>query len=142
MQRQLVLASTSPYRRALLERLGLPFEVASPSCDETPLPGEAGNTVFAGHRVTHSHPFRRINELVPGDEIFFTVNGVRSRYVVTGHEVVSPSRVDIVYPTATPTVTLFACHPKHSAAQRIVAKGTLVYSKFKPHTTANPAPAA
>jgi septum formation protein len=39
--RRLVLASTSPYRRALLERLGLPFEVASPQCDETPLPGEA-----------------------------------------------------------------------------------------------------
>ncbi len=30
----LILASTSPYRRALLERLGLPFEVASPGCDE------------------------------------------------------------------------------------------------------------
>ena len=39
--RRLVLASTSPYRRALLERLGLPFEVASPQCDEAPLPGEA-----------------------------------------------------------------------------------------------------
>ncbi|OAI52531.1 septum formation inhibitor Maf [Betaproteobacteria bacterium SCGC AG-212-J23] len=40
-QRRLVLASTSRYRRALLERLGLPFEVASPQCDETPLSGEA-----------------------------------------------------------------------------------------------------
>jgi septum formation protein len=38
--RQLVLASTSPYRRALLDRLGLPFEVASPKCDETPLVNE------------------------------------------------------------------------------------------------------
>ena len=36
----LVLASTSPYRRALLERLGLPFEVARPEVDETPLPHE------------------------------------------------------------------------------------------------------
>jgi septum formation protein len=39
--RKLVLASTSPYRRALLERLGLPFETAAPGCDESPLPGEA-----------------------------------------------------------------------------------------------------
>jgi septum formation protein len=39
--RRLVLASTSRYRRELLERLGLAFETASPQCDETPLPGEA-----------------------------------------------------------------------------------------------------
>ena len=38
---QLVLASTSPYRRELLTRLGLPFHTASPATDETPLPGEA-----------------------------------------------------------------------------------------------------
>jgi len=38
--RPLVLASTSRYRRALLAQLGLPFAVASPATDETPLPGE------------------------------------------------------------------------------------------------------
>ncbi|SMC29211.1 septum formation protein [Andreprevotia lacus DSM 23236] len=38
--RTLVLASTSPYRRELLGRLGLPFETASPGVDETPLPDE------------------------------------------------------------------------------------------------------
>ena len=38
---RLVLASTSAYRRELLERLQLPFEVADPGVDETPLPGEA-----------------------------------------------------------------------------------------------------
>ena len=38
---QLVLASTSRYRRELLSRLGLPFEVIAPDVDETPLPGEA-----------------------------------------------------------------------------------------------------
>ncbi len=38
---QLVLASTSKYRRELLARLGLPFEVASPHVDETALPQEA-----------------------------------------------------------------------------------------------------
>ena len=38
--RALVLASTSPYRRELLEKLRLPFESAAPDCDETALPGE------------------------------------------------------------------------------------------------------
>lgn len=36
----LILASTSRYRRELLERLRLPFEVVSPQVDETPAPGE------------------------------------------------------------------------------------------------------
>lgn len=36
----LILASTSAYRRALLERLGLPFRVASPGVDESRLAGE------------------------------------------------------------------------------------------------------
>lgn len=36
----LILASTSPYRRALLERLGLPFETCAPEVDETAHPGE------------------------------------------------------------------------------------------------------
>jgi MAF protein len=38
---EIVLASTSPYRRELLARLGLTFEAASPDCVETVLPGEA-----------------------------------------------------------------------------------------------------
>ena len=37
----LVLASTSPYRRALLEKIGMPFECAAPGVDETPKAGEA-----------------------------------------------------------------------------------------------------
>jgi septum formation protein len=37
---RLVLASTSVYRKELLSRLGVPFEVAAPEVDETPLPGE------------------------------------------------------------------------------------------------------
>lgn len=36
----LVLASTSPYRRALLEKIGVPFECAAPGVDETPKAGE------------------------------------------------------------------------------------------------------
>ncbi len=38
--RQLILGSTSPYRRELLARLRLPFEVISPHVDETPLANE------------------------------------------------------------------------------------------------------
>ena len=37
----LILASTSPYRRSLLQRLGLPFEAIRPEVGEDPLPGES-----------------------------------------------------------------------------------------------------
>lgn len=38
---KLVLASTSAYRKMLLERLCIPFDTDRPETDETPLPGEA-----------------------------------------------------------------------------------------------------
>ncbi len=38
---RLVLASTSPFRRELLGRLQLPFDIAAPDLDEAALPGEA-----------------------------------------------------------------------------------------------------
>ncbi|WP_272868048.1 Maf family nucleotide pyrophosphatase [Caldimonas tepidiphila] len=41
LPRPLILGSTSPYRRELLQRLRLPFDVLAPQVDETPLPGEA-----------------------------------------------------------------------------------------------------
>ncbi|MBN4079526.1 septum formation inhibitor Maf [Beggiatoa alba] len=41
----LVLASTSPYRKLLLERLGLPFETAAPDINEAILEGETPETL-------------------------------------------------------------------------------------------------
>ena len=40
----IVLASTSRYRRELLSRLGIAFEVAAPGVDETPVAGETPRT--------------------------------------------------------------------------------------------------
>ena len=39
-EKKLILASTSVYRRELLERLRIPFKIISPKVDEAPLPGE------------------------------------------------------------------------------------------------------
>ena len=41
MPTKIVLASTSPYRRELLARLGLPFDTVNPQTDESSLPGES-----------------------------------------------------------------------------------------------------
>ena len=45
LQRALILGSTSRYRRELLERLRIPFDVVAPEVDETPLTGEASHAL-------------------------------------------------------------------------------------------------
>lgn len=90
------------------------------------MPGQAGNTVFAGHRATNSQPFRRINELVAGDKVLFAIGGNRWTYRVTGHLVVSPSDTWIAIQTAAYTGTLYACHPVGSMEQRYVVRMELV----------------
>jgi sortase A len=90
------------------------------------LPGQVGNAVVAGHRVTKTRPFRDIDRLVPGDEVVLTGAGVRATYVVNGSEVVAPDAMRIVDPTPTATLTLFACHPPGSARYRYVVTADLV----------------
>jgi sortase A len=90
------------------------------------LPCQAGNAVFPGHRVTHSHPFLNLDLLSPGDQIVFHMPGRDCVYKVTSTQIVQPSDLFVTDPTRSPTVTLIACHPKHSAAQRIVVKGIIV----------------
>jgi len=90
------------------------------------VPGQLGNAVFAGHRVTHSHPFRNVDKLVAGDEIIFVMPDGTYTYKMTKQEIVKPVDVWIVNPTPTATLTLFACHPPGSAAKRIVIRGDFV----------------
>jgi sortase A len=90
------------------------------------VPGQLGNAVFAGHRVTHSHPFLRINELVPGDEIIFKMDNGTFTYKMTRSQIVTPKDVHIVDPTPDATLTLFACHPPHQAIQRYVVRAVFV----------------
>ena len=58
----LVLASTSPFRKALLQRLGLHFETCSPDVDETRLEGESAESLVQrlseakARAVAISHP--------------------------------------------------------------------------------------
>ena len=92
----------------------------------TALPGAAGNMVVAGHRVTHSRPFRNLDRLGTGYQIVVTAKGRRATYQVASSFVVTPDRTDIANPTGSPTLTLFACHPPGSARQRYVIRADLV----------------
>ena len=87
-------------------------------------PGGDGNTVIAGHRTTRSRPFYHLNKLEPGDPIVFTDGRANPAiYLVTETLIVEPTDIWITYETGESIVTLFACHPRGSARQRIVVRG-------------------
>lgn len=86
----------------------------------TALPGEVGNVVVGGHRTSHDRPFRHIDQLVPGDEVIFTIDTGRFVYHVTRTEIVTPDSMWIIDQTQAYTATLFACHPVGSTRERIV----------------------
>lgn len=77
MPQTLILASTSPYRRELLGRLGLPFEVANPQTDESALPGEMPEALALrlseakARAVAALHP----DALIIGSDQVATVDG-------------------------------------------------------------------
>jgi sortase A len=90
----------------------------------TALPG-AGSTVgIAGHRTTYLAPFRRIDELESGDEIFVKMPYARLRYEVDKARVVEPTQVGVVRRRPSERLVLTACHPLYSAAQRYVVFAT------------------
>jgi sortase A len=87
----------------------------------TAMPGAVGNCVVAGHRVTHSKPFRHINTMKAGDQVTFTLlDGTAHVYNFRSSEVVPDTGVHIVDQTNEKTATLFACHPPGSARYRYV----------------------
>jgi sortase A len=81
---------------------------------------------MSGHRTTFGAPFFRLNELQVGDPIDVVSGPVRYRYRVrahtdgASHEIVPPSAVDVVANHGRAELTLTTCHPRFSAAQRLV----------------------
>lgn len=75
----LVLGSSSRYRRELLERLRIPFEVASPDIDETPLAGEAPHetALRLSRRKAEAIAARHPGALVIGSDQVATLDGAQ-----------------------------------------------------------------
>ncbi|MDI6715591.1 MAG: sortase [Actinomycetota bacterium] len=94
-------------------------------------PGDRGNVGIAGHRVTYTHPFNRLDELVRGDLIILETIDYQYEYRVENMLVVDPKNVSTLMPTADPRVTLTTCNPKYSARTRLNVVGVLVSSKPK-----------
>ena len=102
---------------------------------ETPWPGQKGNAALAGHRTTYGQPFHDLDQLEPGDEVVVTTIQGRFVYEVRETMIVPPEQVEVLGAdfwdfdddpaTSDNTLTLTACHPKYSAAERIVVAAEL-----------------
>jgi sortase A len=98
---------------------------------ESAPPGGDGNFAVAGHRTTYGAPFWSLDELQEGDTIHVVdLDGEEWVYEFTEQRVVSPADTWVVgedpLETGEPTITLTTCHPRFSAAQRLIAWGELV----------------
>ena len=109
----LILASTSVYRRGLLERLGLRFEAASPAVDETPLAEETPDRLSArlalakARAVAERHPGAVV---IGSDQVATTPDGrilgkpgtveraVEQLQAASGRAVVFLTAVAVVHP--------------------------------------------
>jgi sortase A len=92
----------------------------------TAMPGQLGNVVIAGHRTTKTRPFWDLDLVQPGAELIFTMHdGTRHVYTLDRTQVVDDEDIYIVDQAFGYRATLFGCHPKGSARQRIVGHFTL-----------------
>jgi len=92
---------------------------------ETPLPGQKGNSAIAGHRTTYGAPFHNVDKLEVGDQMEIqTVQGTFV-YVIDTKKIVKPNEVEVLADKGDNRLTLTACHPKYSLRERIVISGVL-----------------
>jgi sortase A len=92
---------------------------------DTPLPGERGTVAIAGHRTTYGAPFRHIDGLNNGDRITVAMPDGTFVYRVYRTRIVDDSALWVKRRLRFNQLILSACHPLHSAAQRIV-----VFARF------------
>lgn len=111
---------------------------------QSKMPGEVGNFSLAGHRTTWGRPFNRLDKLHLGDAIVVETEVGWYTYRFRNLEYVKPSAGDVLLdvpqmpdvPARDRFITLTACSPLHSLAERIVAFG--VFESFQPRAEGPP----
>ncbi|MEY2404358.1 MAG: sortase [Acidimicrobiaceae bacterium] len=116
---------------------------------ETALPCEDGTVGIAGHRTTYGRPFANLDLLKPGDTITLETPVGACTYQVLAPPpkrkaadsngaafIIAPNEIDVIggpaaarageKPPPGALLTLTTCHPKGSAAQRLVIQAVLV----------------
>lgn len=105
----------------------------------TSLPCQRGNVGIAGHRTTYGKPFNRLDELSTGDTITLITPESRCTYqVIVGEPkksrphpgaaswITNPNDGGVLAQSADSLLTLTTCHPKGSAAKRLILRARLI----------------
>ncbi|HEX9889747.1 MAG TPA: class E sortase [Nitriliruptorales bacterium] len=98
---------------------------------ETAAPGQQGNFALSGHRTTYGAPFYHLDALREGD-LIHVVDRDRTQWVYEFRrkQIVDPRAFWVIgrdpLGTGEPTLTLTTCHPRFSAARRLVVFAVLV----------------
>lgn len=109
------------------------------------MPGQVGNFSVAGHRTTWGAPLNQIDKLRLNDPIVVETQQGWYVYRFRTLEYVTPDRIDVLDPvpqapgleTGEKYLTLTACSPLYSLAERIIAYG--VFDSFQPRAEGLPA---
>jgi len=126
-------------RERTLDRIGIGLYTQSK------MPGEIGNLSLAGHRTTWGRPFNMLDKLRLDDAIVVETQDGWYTYRFRTLEYVKPTAIDVLADvprmpeeqTGERFITLTACSPLHSLAERIVAYG--VFEGFQPRAEGPPA---
>jgi sortase A len=86
----------------------------------TPFPGMPGTVGVAGHRTTYLAPFNKLDKLRKGDEVQLEMPYALVTYRVEQTRIVPPTAVWVTRRVGYDRLVMTACHPKYSAAKRIV----------------------
>jgi sortase A len=88
-------------------------------------PGQNGNLVLSAHNDIFGEIFRDLDQLQAGDEIILYTNQRAYTYLVTDTQIVEPTAVEVMAPSAQPTVTLISCYPYLKDTERIAVMARL-----------------
>jgi sortase A len=98
----------------------------------TAFPGDDGNVGIAGHRDT---TFRRVRHLEVGDILTLQTRRARFDYRIMKTMIVEPDAVEVLDPTAHPTLTLVTCYPFSyigPAPKRYILQAHLIRETVEP----------
>lgn len=125
-------------RAVTLDKIGIGLYTQSK------MPGEVGNFALAGHRTTWGKPFNQLDKLQLGDAIVVETEEGWYTYRFRTLEYVEPTEVEVLLDvpqmpdveTGERYITLTACSPLYSLAERIIAYG--VFESFQPRSEGEP----
>lgn len=88
-------------------------------------PGITGNLVLSAHNDIYGEIFKNLDKLKQGDTVIIYTSVRQISYVVSKTELVSPTQVDTMSASSSPTLTLISCYPYMVDNQRIIVKASI-----------------